>query len=1039
MLRHRTTAQTTRVCVCFVVGLSMTLACGSATAEDFVLREHLGRTWTNELVTFPLTPEQLATVRKGARLIGPGEMPLSCQLSDLSGPPRLAFQVTLTPGATQSYRLEKAAGPTASDLRIEDGEQTLRLGNAHIGIALRKTLKSSEAPIEGIRLRSGAWTAGATRTGGARVKNYRCELLASGPVFAEAACHVTFADQGTWSLRFRVLHDEPVILVNESFDAPAGGSMQLALGNAAFQPTQLLYRQGKDDLGKLQSWTITSGKAFTLEPWLRWWLNDRQGNWFAVYTPSDGSPQGKASDLLMVGALRASQWKDLNWKGRATQLAPEIPAIVENGIVVLQLPLGGGGRTWMLGTPPTEESIALLTSKNRKVAPLPQRYLIKHGDFPLDEVKDYVLDWSGDHENYPRLFVRKQALPALRSQLKSDPVEVKRWTSEQPIDKYNIESPLRAYYASANPGLGNAIVKRSNEWLRLVVDEDLLEQNSRVTLGVAPHMQAVMLLPTINLTDAALGCEGVTPEMRKRMLAQVAFLGYAVNRDDYWSPARGFSANPNMTTTVALYQTAIASLIPSHPMAKPWAEQGLKELRRQLYAWSDEDGGWLEAPHYAMVSFDHMLGAFLMASNAGFGDYVLDERIRKVSEWLAKISTPRDRRTSNFRHYPPVGNTYMGESTGMFGIVAGLWKDHDPEFAANMQWMCEEHGSPDIGLLGSFGTFSGYKTLLKTNGVAARAPAYGSEWFRNTGVVLRNVLGSDRETYLHLIAGSQHDHYDFDSGSIVLWGKGRLLADDFGYIGRHPAQWHSMLTSSAVADDGIMQVEAFAPSQALDYVLGRKEAWQRQIAFTKDADPPGPTGFLIRDTHDADVDAIWRLWLTTTGISIHDRGATVVGEDDVDLDIFFFEPAKLSLKTESTVQKGLGRRDGKEGPIELSQTALVATLHGRGSIAALLCPRLKTDPVPRVTWFAGGAGVQMETRSGIDYLFVATPTRKDGKIVMPSAEFTTADRKLAFQCTSGAVQVRSKTATLTLGTPGKIRFGELTLESTKPNTRTDPR
>ena len=127
--------------------------------------------------------------------------------------------------------------------------------------------------------------------------------------------------------------------------------------------------------------------------------------------------------------------------------------------------------------------------------------------------------------------------------------------------------------------------------------------------------------------------------------------------------------------------------------------------------------------------------------------------------------------------------------------------------------------------------------------------------------MLRNVLGSDRETYLHLIAGSQHDHYDFDSGSIVLWGKGRLLSDDFGYIGRHPAQWHSMLTSSAVADDGIMQVEAFAPSQAFDYVLGRKDAWQRQIAFMKDADPLGPTGFLIRDTHDADTDATWRLWL----------------------------------------------------------------------------------------------------------------------------------------------------------------------------------
>src|SRR5690606_26412018 len=134
------------------------------------------------------------------------------------------------------------------------------------------------------------------------------------------------------------------------------------------------------------------------------------------------------------------------------------------------------------------------------------------------------------------------------------------------------------------------IVRESAAWLRMVVHDDLLDQHSRVTLGVAPHSQAVLLLPTLNLTDAALGVESLTPELRQQLLAQLAFLGYVVNRDDYWSPARGYAANPNMTTTVAQYQVTVAALIPSHPQAKQWATRGLGTLKYQLNAWSDADG-----------------------------------------------------------------------------------------------------------------------------------------------------------------------------------------------------------------------------------------------------------------------------------------------------------------------------------------------------------------------------------------------------------------------------------------------------------------
>ena len=991
----------------------------SLKAQDFVLREHLGRNWTHELVTFPLNAAQLVAVKQGAQVVGANNDVLPSQLMEGTGQPRLAFQVTLPAGVTQAYKLDKTKKALVADIKVEETQDRLQLGNEHIGIAIRKKLQGNEAPIAGIRLRSNALTAGSTRSGGAEIAKYSVEVTARGPVFAEAVCQVTFADQGRWSLSFRILRGEPVVLVKESFDAPGGGLIKVPLTGPAFQPTDLVYRKGMGNLGQYDAWKIASGRVFALEPWLHWWVSERQGNWFAMHN---------AKDMLMMAAITPSEWKDPEWKGKAEQPALMIPIANDKDGLVAEMSLGGGSRKWMLGTPLYQESVAPLTGKNLRIAPLPQRYLIKHGDFPLDLVKDYVLDWNGDHDNYPRLFIGKSELPKLRAQLKNDPAEVKRWISDQPIDKYNIDSPLNTYFASQNPQLEKAILAKNTEWLQLVVD-DFLEQNNRVTLGVAPHMQSVFLLPTINLTDAMLGAPGVTAEQRKQMLAKIAFLGYAVNRDDYWSPSRGFAANPNMTTTVALYQTALASLVPSHPLAKAWAERGLTELRRQLFSWSDEDGGWLETPHYAMVALDHMIGAFLMAKNAGFGDYLHEERIRKVCEWLAKISTPRDRRTGGFRHYPPIGNTYMGEGTSMFGIIAGLWKERDPAFASQMQWMCDEHGSPPIGLFGPFGTFSGYKAMLKAHGVVPKAPQYGSEWFRNTGVVLRNTIGSERETYLHLIAGSQHDHYDFDSGSIVIWGKGQLLADDFGYIGRHAAQWHSMLTSSAVNSDSNMVIDTFSPSKALDYVSGKKGPWQRQIAFMKDADPMGPTGFLIRDNHDADEEAIWRLWLMAKKITLHAQGATIEGEDDVDLDVYFFDAGKLGLKTEATVQKGMGRRDKKEGPIELPQTALVATLKGRGSISAFLYPRLKTEAVPKVSWFAKGAGVQIETATGTDYLFLNN-SKEEGK---------SPDGKAGFQCQSGSIQLRNKATTMTLGTAGKVIYGGRVLESAKATSQITPR
>jgi|GEM_PF-419511 len=1067
-----------RVFGLIVSGFVVSVLCADAAlAQDFVLREHLGRNWSNEVVTFPLSPQQVAAVKAGAQVLGPAGEAVVSQVLEKAAQPRLAFQVSLAPGATQSYRLGKAGKAAAGDWKIEESGGLMAVTNGEIGLRVRKVLKAGEGPLAGVRLRSGQWTGESTLGAGATVKSYSAEVAARGPVLVEIVCQVVFADDGVWSLRFRLERGEPVILVDESFDAPGGGTFRVTLGDPKFRPSHLLHRNSDVSSPNVMSDPIG---GYLLEPWLRW-NNPRHGNWIALHSPPPvvpkkgpeptfdapkqeidaddllgtkakpatklppADPRDAASDMLVMGLLKPSLWVDPNWKGRAQQANPHANVAVRDGLVAVDLPVAGGRRVWLLGALSQRESVAILSQSNRRVAPPPQQLVIKHGDFPLEKVKNFVLDWPGDPTNFPRLYVRKSDLPAIKARLQSNPAILRKWIAEQPINRYLLDEPVQEFLAGGDPTLGKLMAAKAEEYLQNCVDW-YLKQDERQTPGAAPHMQT-LILSVVNLLDPVLGTEVFTPAARQRVLARLAFLGYVVSSPDYWSPERGYSGFANMTSVVAMYRTALGCLLQSHPQAKGWAELGLNQLTWQLGAWSDEDGGWIEAPHYAMVSFDHLLAGFAMAANAGYSDRLFDPRMRKVIEWFAGISTPRDARTGGWRHQPPIGNTYHGEPNGLYGIAASLWRERDPDFASRMQWLFEQHGSyPSLGSGWNFPTMLGYRFLMTSSGVKPKPAEFGSAWYRKTGVVLRNTM-TDRETYLHLIAGPNHEHYDADSGSVVIYGKGRVLADDWGYLGRHPDQWHNMLTGPAANGYSQFDVTSFAAAPAFDYVGGRKGAWERQIGFAKDPDPLGPNFFVLRDTYTADGDVTWRLWLTTGitagvgkqmpatldkvpasptasqpkqtdavkdlfgdtkakpaaasaaapgTVALTAFGATLAGMEDVDLDIFIHERGQLGLSLEpAKLRTQTGNWMGSIQPVENSQIALTAKFKGRGVVTSLLFPRLKTEPSPTVRWSADGRIAEVKTKFGTDYVFVAPrPAAKpvgDGRTLDPLREVTTKD------------------------------------------------
>ena len=1011
---------------------SFLLAQSNKSSEVFELQDFLGRTWRNERVDFAASTTQIASARAGLPLIGPDQKPVLYQIVEGSAgaPPAIEFLTDLDPFEKRTYHFAHASrdAAVATDLKIEETPEAIRLVNSRIGISIRKKLIEGQGPIESVRLASGQWIGNSLLLGAPTPLSYSVSLVARGPVFAEIICDIQFAEARSWQLRLRIQADEPVVLVDEKFSLNDSTSFQLLL-SPQFSPDGLFYRFGKSSSagseGKLATWKIpmtSDATVFVLEPWLHWWERERQGTWFALYNE-------RRPDLLAIAARTPSLWVDPNHIEQ--RVSSQTFLTSDRDGLKWTLALKDGARQWMIAALDKNASLAPLRDKNLYQAPLPQQYQIKYSDFPLDRIKNYITRWPGDETDHPRLIVKKNDIAAACGNFRVDHAKLESYR-KAPVVSYRMDEPIIYYLCTHDSELGRHLTNTAMSWVQDAVNM-LVRQDAMVSLGFAPHQQTT-IATAMNLADVIWSSGYLSAELRDRVKAQVAILAYTVNRDDYWSPPRGFAANPNMTSTVAAYRALLGAMIPAHPVAAAWVANGINELKYQLDHWSDDDGGWLEAPHYATLSYDYLLGVFLMAHNAGFNDYLYDPRMKKVAEWFAKISTPPDPELGGHRHLPPIGNTYMREPTGEFGLIAAIWKRKDPEFAANMQWMHQQQGSPaEPGLGGFYPMLAGFRQLLIDPDIIAKPPAYRSEKFSRTGVMLRNHFPSDRETQLYLIAGANHEHYDQDSGSFTLWGKGRLIANDFGYEGYMPAEDHNMVATSGASGGEIMQVAEFSPGPDLDYVRGVKAGeWTRQIAFIKDSDQLGPNYFVISDSLKPEpatwrlwfslktpAPATWRLWLTAEKVTISGQSATAVGKEDVNTDIFFIEPAGVGLRTEQKTHQTSGISAGKYGSVSTTQTGLIATSNGGAGFTAIVFPRLKSEAAPVVTSLAGGKVIKVQSGAATDYVFLA------------SAPFAYQGPDISFSGTVGLVRIRSNEATLSLGAQGKVTAFDRTLNRTK--------
>jgi hypothetical protein len=916
-----------------------------------------------------------------------------------------------------------------------------------------------DGPILGLRMKSGAWIGGSRLTTKRAIESYQATITEAGPVFVDLECSYRFAGEKSWVMKLRLIAGEPVVLIRETFNLDDGSRWDF-LVSPSFSPNQVFRRI--ESFGPLEQYSVAplteqgKGAPLLLCPWVRWW-NQPDAAFFGLFHAPEGvafTRDETQQRLVAQGAPppAAGEWDDMLIAAAghlAAWVAPGDSAYskfaplqaLPDGQLALQLQLASPGRSWLLGAGSVKES--LVTDK--EVAPvqlLRQRYL----ETSLDSVKDMPLHWRHT-ASYPRLVMNRDdvkrlvASPDFEKTLASNA----RWSGTYAAMKGLLMQRIAGQPGTATPAqlddLKRNVVELKHS-IRYAMSYFRYGNNTRSAAmwgTILPRLDVGFTLPWM---DYALGADLFTPAEKERYLAQLAFLADKIASPDYLSPERGVVREANIETAWAASLVLMACMMPDHPHAQAWYQEGMSHLDYMLDHWQGPNGAWVEAPHYQVGAMVSILLAKIAAVKSGYLPDARDERLLRAVMFLAKLNTPPDARFANRRHVPPLGHTFLMETSMLFGAMAKLYRPKQPEQAAELQWVWQQQGKPHWFGVGGASMLDFYIELLAEEDWNPPAPAWASAAFPGFGAVLRSGFPGDRETYLVYHQGEiATQHYDEDQGSFEFWGKGRPLCLYWGFIGNEPA-WH--YNRMDIGDKG--QVREFTTLPSADYLHGRQaeetDAWDRQLLFVKDRDPRGPTYVVLRDTTTGAGPANWWLWVNTRKDNptpaVQVEGdvahvAHVVGADDVDLDVWFAPPAHaprntlevkdLTLTTITELLDG-SWSSGSEG--KTAQTGLHQVQPRGEPLVSLLYPRLRDEQPPVFTALAEGQGVKVENPQATDYAFLA----------LAPFEFTAGP--LHFRGTAGAVQVRGAQVTLTLSAAGEISYGTAKLISTTPISQTFP-
>ena len=372
----------------------------------------------------------------------------------------------------------------------------------------------------------------------------------------------------------------------------------------------------------------------------------------------------------------------------------------------------------------------------------------------LDRYKDYVLEWPDAKAAYPRVFMRRENVAAIKAAVAKSPapnVLNQSWTISGSDDK-------------AKQNLGR-LEKSLDEWLGYIT------HHSNPGHGTGGIGSLVML-------DDLLGWLGLSAEKRRELRAKTALMVYLGLEPDIMAWHAGtHMGTPNMPTGAYGTLPCWMALLPDHPAISAWRDWAGAWFAFSIGKHIDPAGGWMEYGSYGIHGYKNLNRGLYGLQAMGAAEWPELARYNSTF-WRAMVATlgPSDPRY-RARTMPGMANSppyYPGEFLDAVGILA-LAKDDAGAAMVRSAW---EAGGSDLHLEGQDPVTqlsSGSINLmldrpdLKPVGFPAQ-----SQQFPAVGAFFRSNAGA-QENYLFLRGGHAWSHWNPCQGNLVFYAGGYPL------------------------------------------------------------------------------------------------------------------------------------------------------------------------------------------------------------------------------------------------------------------------
>ncbi len=760
---------------------------------------------------------------------------------------RIAVRTDLPAGAHRLWQLDaKASAEPDPQVTVSEADDHWEIANELLAIRIAKaqqTLDPTPAPIQGLRLRDGTWTALGMNTMHRNARQMRTEFLERGPLLVRLRVVYEYdraelrgnyepvtipAGIGDYSCTIEVQAGQPSILFEEESTVDLSWSIPIHHG---LTPTQARYRghhsnsveAGRDAAGNQYGAVQTAAGinyngargqdaivdldydggdnhrfSRTRYPYLsHWdpWAVDT-GYYWMLFNPDAehdnllGAFAGPASRLIGPGVSGVSFDTRTAEGERYTALQVRFQRLKPTQYYDAHIRFGWGlflGRTSEdLQPPDAVQSI--------------QRQMNLHAGVNLTTLLPLPDDYPDPPQGYGSVFVGDHVWRRLAAMLQGARADSNpHFANHLKHVETSARDLIEFWEQPTREKLNGFYLPMTEYWRKyldtLVNGEGIYEHATHYFMGCLQHSGYLLK------ADQALASGLLTEDEKRLLKQQLALIGHLLwenNLVPMHAEARVNLGPANMSPMWLGTRYKYTALLANHPAfterVKAVRDETVMLIERNL----NEAGSSNACPHYTGASMVPVLDLLQQLQIAGVWDGFADiPRVAAFGEYELNLLTPPEIRFGGLRKIIPVGDGSTEDAPRLGQLATGL-APSNPALSARLIQAWYEMGCPHNQFHGT--------SLLKIDDTLPAAPLrLGDAHLPGAYSVLRHGAGTPAETAVWMVNGDWHfDHRHNDNGNLLIYALGAPLSVDWGPI-YYPRVEGGMLHSIVLPETNLQE------------------------------------------------------------------------------------------------------------------------------------------------------------------------------------------------------------------------------------------